>query len=90
MYVPKFKLAIEYHGEQHYKPVNFGGISNKRAKENLLNSHNRDMIKEYKIKEHRKDIKTFIIFTYKHKPTEEFVKQTLIDYKIMKEWHDED
>ena len=38
-------LMIEYDGEQHYRPVNFGGISDKEAKENLRLTKKRDKIK---------------------------------------------
>ena len=31
IYVPKIKLAIEYDGEQHIKPVRFGGVSYESA-----------------------------------------------------------
>jgi hypothetical protein len=36
------KVAIECQGQQHYTPVRFGGISQKRAKENLIVQEERD------------------------------------------------
>lgn len=32
-YLPKYNTCIEVDGEQHYRPVNFGGISDEKAKE---------------------------------------------------------
>jgi hypothetical protein len=34
-FIPKFNLGIEYDGEQHFKPRNFGNISNERANLNF-------------------------------------------------------
>lgn len=49
LYLPDYYLEInkkvviiEYNGEQHYKPVCFGNISIKRAKENLKKQKKRD------------------------------------------------
>lgn len=44
-YIPKLNLCIESHGEQHYKPVRFGGMSIEKASENLKSSKSRDKIK---------------------------------------------
>ena len=33
IWAPKLKLAIEYDGEHHFMPINYGGMSNKKAKE---------------------------------------------------------
>lgn len=48
-YVPDFylevnnkKIIIEYNGHQHYKPVNFGGISQYRANKNFIKQQQRD------------------------------------------------
>jgi hypothetical protein len=49
------KVAIECQGEQHYVPVCFGGISQKRAKENLITQKERDKQKRQFCK--RKGIK---------------------------------
>jgi len=38
-------LVIECHGEQHYKPVTFGGISQEEANERLISQRYRDEIK---------------------------------------------
>ncbi len=39
------KYLVEFNGIQHYEPVNFGGMSNKQAKENFDNQIRRDNIK---------------------------------------------
>jgi len=40
------KIVIEAHGEQHYKPVQFGGISIDEAISNFKLQQNRDKIKQ--------------------------------------------
>ena len=32
IYIPEYKIAIEYQGEQHFKPVDFGGYGEEMAK----------------------------------------------------------
>jgi len=45
-YLPKYNTCIEYDGEQHFQPVQFGGISLKEAELNLKNKKHNDNIKE--------------------------------------------
>ena len=45
IYLPEYNVLIEYDGEQHYKPVNFGGISDDDAYENFLKTQYHDSIK---------------------------------------------
>lgn len=45
-YIPKLNLCIEYNGEQHYRPVRFGGMSIKKSKERFSSQKNRDRIKK--------------------------------------------
>jgi len=45
-YARKPYALIEYHGEQHYRPVQFGGISIERAKNNLKKIKQRDKKKK--------------------------------------------
>ena len=50
-YVPELNMCIEYQGEQHYHPINFGGISDEEAYNNFLITQKHDKIKsEYCIK----------------------------------------
>ena len=45
IYVSDLNVLIEYDGKQHYMPVNFGGIDDKEAKDNLQKTQYHDMIK---------------------------------------------
>lgn len=78
IYVPEIKLAIEYDGEQHFKPVCFGSVSLKKAKRNFSEIQKRDEMKNKLILMHSKDIKYFIRFSYKELP----LKQEYIKTKI--------
>ena len=44
-YLPDYNILIEYDGEQHYRPVNFGGISDEKAENNLKIVQKHDEIK---------------------------------------------
>ena len=44
-YLPDYKICIEYDGQQHYRPVTFGGCSKEQAIENHQNTVIRDNIK---------------------------------------------
>lgn len=44
-YLPDYNILIEYDGLQHYKPVNFGGISNNRALDNFITTKIHDTMK---------------------------------------------
>lgn len=44
-YIPKLNVCIEYQGEQHYRPVNFGGISDEEAYSNFVKTQYHDEIK---------------------------------------------
>ena len=44
-YIPELNICIEYQGEQHYHPVNFGGISDEEAYDNFLKTQRHDEIK---------------------------------------------
>lgn len=44
-YIPELNVCIEYQGEQHYHPVNFGGISDEDAYNNFLVTQRHDKIK---------------------------------------------
>ena len=45
IYLSKYNILIEYDGEQHYRPVNFGGINDEDAYENFLKTQYHDSIK---------------------------------------------
>lgn len=44
-YIPESNTCIEYQGEQHYRPVNFGGISDEDAYNIFLKTQHHDEIK---------------------------------------------
>jgi hypothetical protein len=47
-FIPSKKIVIEYNGEQHYKPIRFGGMSLKEANKKFEVQKNRDeIIKNY-------------------------------------------
>ncbi len=45
-YITKLNLYIEYNGEQHYRPVQFGGMPIEKAKDRFVSQKNRDGIKK--------------------------------------------
>lgn len=65
IYVPELRLAIEYDGVQHFYPVQFGGISVEKAKENLKKQKKRDIAKNKIIKENSNYVKHFVRFSYR-------------------------
>ena len=82
IFVHRLKLAIEYDGEQHFKPVCFGGISKVKALERLKETKRLDRIKTRKIKAHTKDVCYFIRFTYKERITKAYVRSKLLTLGI--------
>ena len=55
-YLPEYNICIEYDGEQHYRPVNFGGIDDERAKENFILTQQHDEIKNAYCKNNNIDL----------------------------------
>ncbi len=51
--IPSFNMLIEYDGEQHYRPVTFGGISESRAQEIYERTVLCDRIKDTYCKNHK-------------------------------------
>ena len=45
-YIPELNVCIEYQGEQHYRPVNFGGISDEDAYNKFVTTQYHDEIKK--------------------------------------------
>ena len=52
-YLPDYNILIEYDGEQHYRPVNFGGIDDEKAQANLLTTQKHDQIKNEYCQQHK-------------------------------------
>lgn len=55
-WLPKHSCVIEYDGEQHFKPIQFGGISLKEANERFSDTKVRDEIKNQYCKHHDIDL----------------------------------
>lgn len=51
-YIPSMNVCIEFDGEQHYKPIRFGGISEEKANEMFNKTKERDNYKTNYCKEH--------------------------------------
>lgn len=81
IYFPKLKLAVERDGEQHFRPVCFGGISYKEAYDKMAYAQHNDHIKNQLIAQHikgsGKDIKYFIRIRYDEPHTEEYIREKL-------------
>lgn len=64
IYVDVVKLAIEYDGEQHFGPVRFKGISQKKANELYKKTIILDTRKNKLISRNGEDVKFFLRFDY--------------------------
>jgi len=82
IFVHDIKLAIEYDGEQHFRPVCFGGISIKTAEQNFKNTKRLDRMKNRKVKEHSDDVKCFVRFNYKETISKAFVMEKIKENNI--------
>ena len=72
IYIPDLRLAIEYQGEQHYKPISiFGGEAG------LMNTKKRDEIKKVKCIKNNIDL---VYFSYHDDISEETVRSKLHKY----------
>jgi len=77
IWVPEIKLAVEYDGQQHFKPVTFGGCSMEKALLAFKDQRKRDILKNKMINKHKQDVKFFIRFNYKENITTEYVYDKL-------------
>lgn len=67
-YIPALNLVIEVHGQQHYKPATFGGISKEKASFNFAKGSIRDTEKALSAKQNGF---VYISFSYKEKFTQD-------------------
>lgn len=74
-----FRAIIECHGEQHYKPVRFGGITDEEAQENYKGQVARD---EKKKEAAEKAGYAYIVIKYDEKPTAELIIQRIADHEF--------
>ena len=79
IWVPGLKLAIEYDGEQHFRPVKFGGdkTNDEQAQEKLAYIQSHDHLKDTLIAQHPQDVKHFIRFKYDEPITNEYIRHRL-------------
>ena len=55
IYFPDYKIAIEFQGEQHFIPVDFGGYGKEVAEKNFIDNQRRD-IEKYEMAKQENDI----------------------------------
>lgn len=68
-------IAFEYQGEQHYYPVNFGGISDEEAKKNFEETTIRDGIKKQYCE--KNNIKLICVPYWEYNDMEHFLMQNI-------------
>jgi hypothetical protein len=83
--IPTLKLAIECDGEQHFRPVRFGGMSEEKAKIVFKRTKLRDRLKNKKVAKHPEDIQFFIRIKYDEPLTKEHITARLVEAGIIKE-----
>ena len=76
-YIPNLKLAIEYNGEQHYRPVDFFG-----GEEKFHYTQKLDILKQKLIQQNKQDVEIFIVIDYKIKLTKENVIKILGEHNL--------
>jgi hypothetical protein len=77
-YLPEINTVIEYNGEQHYRPVCFGGISQERAKQNFLIQQVRDQRKQQYCDDNNITIICIDGRKYKSAKLEQYMQEELI------------
>jgi hypothetical protein len=82
IWVPELKLAIEYDGEQHFRPVRFGGMSEEDANDNFIKQRERDSTKDNLIKQNMQEVAYFIRFRYDEELSKEYVMNKLIELGV--------
>ena len=75
IFVNDIKLAIEYDGEQHFKPMRFGSKKDMLHKLKII--QDRDQIKNEKITQHKEDVKYFVRIPYTEKINKDNVMRIL-------------
>ena len=71
IYFPELNIAIEYQGEQHKRPVDFGGKGKKVAKKQFRDNLKRDRVKKSKAE----DNECKIFFVYPNYDLKELIKK---------------
>ena len=73
-YLPKYNICIEYDGEQHYRPINFGGCSNEKAMKSFQSTCINDNIKNQYCVNHNINLLRIPYYDCKN------IEQILFDY----------
>jgi len=76
-YIPKYNLCIEVDGEQHYKPVCFGGISKAQSIENFKKQKIRDKMKDDYCKNNNIHLLRISYIDIEHNTYKEIINQWL-------------
>lgn len=71
IFLPKYKLAIEYDGKQHFLNTSWGGEGG------LAEIKHRDELKNNLISQHKEDIKHFVRISYLDELTENSVRKMI-------------
>lgn len=72
IWIPELKLAIEYDGEQHFKPIKFAStMTDEQAMLALSITQKHDKLKNKLISEHPDEVKYFVRFNYLEDITKE-------------------
>jgi hypothetical protein len=80
-YSRKYNLVIEYDGEQHFRPVRFGGISQEEANINYILQQERDIYKNNFCKEHKINIIRIDGRKYRNKKLVNYMNEILLTLK---------
>jgi len=83
IYFPNLKLAVEYDGEQHFKPIKFGNYTEDQSRKQLKYTKKLDRNKNKLIKQHPEDVDHFIRFNYKEAITKKYVIERLAALDII-------
>lgn len=78
-YLPQYNMCIEYDGEQHYRPINFGGCSDDKAIQSFQSTYINDNIKNQYCEQH--NINLLRIPYYDFKDIDTILYQHLINNK---------
>lgn len=83
-YADSLKLAIEYQGEQHFKPRNYGKMTKEEALEKLRLQQEKDKIKEEYFK--NSDINLLCIHYKDYKKVDKILEKVILekDYEYLK------
>ena len=79
IYIPKLKLAIEYDGEQHFKPVRFNTASWEFAKQKYILQTQRDKLKNELIKNNSFHVSNFIRFSCKDSINRDYIVKRIYE-----------